>query len=635
MLRQVQEVVIVVNENLPAAIVFFVNSIVLAIIRLIYSMRHSLHSPIYLNRTTTYIQLLSAISGLYSVCAAVGLCVLSAFPSTRPLSRELMGLSAPTLIVIPVICLRKPVRVPRPLSNVLPLISGHSVWPSALFMSVTCGFSIATSILNQTWSFTGLYITGPVILLIGPKARQEVQIGDDGDYHSGTYRDVTTLLHNKHIDAFLVQEMGLDKISLWEESAGLKSKHNDLLSLRLTHRGDLLLSFEGIHFNDDDMKLPESIPLLNISDEGNQTTEDGIPVYERKHLNIAFKNKVGFMSEAELLKHLNKPTAKSTKFAENIFCETSLSFGKSDLKKSLLLIENIAKYDGVQTWISWFSIWQFAQMMFQKNESVRERSRNIPKYLDLQYQKAVQEAIRLTSTAVREADSILKSQSYQSPMYYAVELLETLGLWGAFDSRQLHKFWFVLLSEYAERHVGRIEYDVIHLARLSLSNCNSFEREETEILVWPSSSRTTPGNEPNSVLMKFVSEETAKSIEGNVLRLNFSGKSLDTTIFSSLRTVTPRVNAAVILDQASESDLYSDGLFLTEKVQLESNKIESYRYRSGFILSQSLEFSTNWEKDSELNRSFLSRVLSEVAVIQTVVSGIAVGGVLASYVLGG
>lgn len=140
-------------------------------------------------------------------------------------------------------------------------------------------------------------------------------------------------------------------------------------------------------------------------------------------------------------------------------------------------------------------------------------------------------------------------------------------------------------------------------------------------------------NEANSVPMKCLSEENAKSIEGNVPRLNFNGKNLDNTIFPSFKTVTPRVNGAVILDQGSELDLYSDGLPLTEKIQLESSKMEFYLYRSGFILSQKLRVFYKWEQGSELNSSFLSRVLSEVAVIQTVASGIAVGGVLASFVL--
>lgn len=56
---------IVGNENLSTAIVFFENSIVLATIHLLLSMRDSLKAPIYFNRTTTYVQLLLAVSGLY------------------------------------------------------------------------------------------------------------------------------------------------------------------------------------------------------------------------------------------------------------------------------------------------------------------------------------------------------------------------------------------------------------------------------------------------------------------------------------------------------------------------------------------------------------------------------------------
>lgn len=143
------------------------------------------------------------------------------------------------------------------------------------------------------------------------------------------------------------------------------------------------------------------------------------------------------MSEAELLKHLNKPNPKYTKFTTEK-CETSFLFGKSDLQKSLFLSRIFLSMTACTFWVLWLRIWQFAQMMLQKKESVWKRSRSFLKYLCLQYQNSVQELMRLTSTAVREADSILKSQLYQYPMSYAVEMIEKLGLWGYLISRELN-----------------------------------------------------------------------------------------------------------------------------------------------------------------------------------------------------
>lgn len=237
----------------------------------------------------------------------------------------------------------------------------------------------------------------------------------------------------------------------------------------------------------------------------------------------------------------------------------------------------------------------------------------------------------LASTSIRSADSVVCGQSKRSPMLYGIELLETLRLWQITDEEQLQKFWFSLASSYVHKN-GCQEWHMIHIVRLSNSGAEQFGQDESEVLIWSS------GSSEHKQKVQYVTPSTAENVCGGpIVRINATDKDLDekwshNATVLSLQLQKHDQDGSVDLQKADE--WYTDGLILTKEIQESRINLRDRSYQSGVVLGESSLFSVFWSADSALNRAVYSRVLSEILTVQVVVSGIAAGSVLFTYVVG-